>query len=772
MNKLVQSKSECTRKLQICCGQQSVELDSCINDYVKTCFCLLMCLGCLLSQAHVITGEVLDLNTNKPISNVNIFIENSNVGTMTNIEGKFSIYVNNIKSNNVNLNISMIGYEKKVINFNLLSPSIDLGMILLNPQSLELQSVHIHAHGDRFNQISDISLSGQDLNDNIRGNLAETLANQPNIGVNSFGVVTSKPVLRGYSGDRFLIVKDGSEIGDLSVSSIDHVITLDMNEVNEIEIIRGPKTMLYGSNAIGGVIRTSINGNPKVRVRKVRSKLTFGGESYNSGLYGNMIFYIPFGNNQLNLVASNRDTRTQTSPIRELQNTYSQTSNYKLGFTRYNKRGYLNFIFEDYSMDYGIPPSLEGHINGVDIKLTKQTFQFNYHRDLSLYNFNQFDIKYDYIDYEHREYENNKDYFSVSLAKKTHNMKMELFSNDLIIGSEINFKKFIPGGFFWTPRTDEYDISFYGFYEKNLNSFDLLSAFRIGKTSIQPEILWSFSNLNDEDVNIKSFNYSSSSIGIIKNINKFKLNSWIMYNMKVPRVEELYSDGPHLGTYAYEIGQPNLQIEEIYGMETSLAYNTTSLDISLTSFYNYSPYYYQMSKMGDCNGVFIKGESHPCAGADFIEWGSGAAGWLYKYDIQGIESVIKGIEFNFEYSFMNYNIVYDFSYVKGNNLTNDQPLSYINPTKEILQLSYAKDFKEIGLRFSNIHSQNRLGEFESYTPSALLVDIISSYTINNHNISIQFKNILNQIHYNHLSIIKDIMPEPGRNLLINYKIFF
>ena len=67
MNKLVQSKSECTRKLQICCGQQSVELDSCINDYVKTCFCLLMCLGCLLSQAHVITGEVLDLNTNKPI---------------------------------------------------------------------------------------------------------------------------------------------------------------------------------------------------------------------------------------------------------------------------------------------------------------------------------------------------------------------------------------------------------------------------------------------------------------------------------------------------------------------------------------------------------------------------------------------------------------------------------------------------------------------------------------------------------------------------------
>ena len=59
-----------------------------------------------------------------------------------------------------------------------------------------------------------------------------------NIGVNSFGTVTSKPVLRGYSGDRLLLTKDESETGDLSRSSIDHVIAIDMAEVNEIEIIR------------------------------------------------------------------------------------------------------------------------------------------------------------------------------------------------------------------------------------------------------------------------------------------------------------------------------------------------------------------------------------------------------------------------------------------------------------------------------------------------------------------------------------------------------
>ena len=76
------------------------------------------------------------------------------------------------------------------------------------------------------------------------------------------------------------------------------------------------------------------------------------------------------------------------------------------------------------------------------------------------------------------------------------------------------------------------------------------------------------------------------------------------------------------------------------------------------------------------------------------------------------------------------------------------------------------------LRLSKIHSQNRLGEFESYTPSSFLVDFIINYNNNNNNITIQLNNIFNEEYYNHLSKIKSIMPEPGRNILINYKIFF
>jgi iron complex outermembrane receptor protein len=116
--------------------------------------------------------------------------------------------------------------------------------------------------------------------------------------------------------------------------------------------------------------------------------------------------------------------------------------------------------------------------------------------------------------------------------------------------------------------------------------------------------------------------------------------------------------------------------------------------------------------------------------------------------------------------------VYDFSLVRGDNLTTDRPLSYMNPDKQILKFEYEKEFMNYNIRLSKIHAQNRLGEFESYTPSSFLVDFIISYRNSNQNITIQFNNIFNAEYYNHLSKIKSIMPEAGRNILINYKLLF
>jgi len=600
-----------------------------------------------------------------------------------------------------------------------------------------------------------------------------TLSNQSNLGVSSFGATTSKPVLRGYSGDRFLLTKSGSKTGDLSQSANDHAIALDITEVNQIEIIRGPKSLIYGSNVIGGVINTVINGSPKVRVNKFYKKIMLGTESFNKGMYGNLALYVPIRDNQINMTINNRLTSNQTSPIGELDNTGSKVANYKLGFTRYSNNGYFNFIIENYKMDYGIPPSIEGHINGVDIELMKNTYQINYHQDISLLNINQIDIKYNFINYEHKEFENNSDYYSVSLAKNTHNLKIELQSPQTVFGSELDYKQFTPGGFYWTPVTNEYDLSLYGFHEVVLNNFNLLGSFRAGYLSIQPNLNFkSYANLEVQEIKDRSFKYFSSSIGMKKIINKFEFNTWVMNTMKAPMVEELYSDGPHLGVYSYEIGNPDLDLEKTYGIESSIKYRTSPFNISFTGFYNYSPYYYQMNKMGQCQEQFVNGQSHPCAGADFIEWGSGSSGWLYKYQSKAIESLIKGLEFNLYYVYQDFKIEYDFSLVRGNDLTNDSYLSHMNPDKQTLTLEYQADLISYKLRLSNIHSQNKLGEFENYTPSSFLFDFIIGYQRNNHSITMQINNAFDQKHYNHLSRIKSIIPEAGRNIVLLYNIAF
>ena len=738
--------------------------------YYKLLVLCAICLGNLIPQTYSISGNVRDAVSNNILDNVNVQVEGSGVGTATDEDGSFILIYENQSNSEINLIFSMIGYDKLSIQLELINPTISIGIVELSPKSLQHEPIHVHSHSDKSTQASDINISGRDLDNNRATNLALTLSHQPNIGVNSFGLTTAKPVLRGYTNKRYIIVRDGNMIGDLSDSSMDHAIAFDMSDVNAIDIVRGPQSLIFGSKAIGGIINTTINGSPKLRVEKLYTSFLLGIESYNTGLYGNMHLYFPWKSNQINFSVNSRHTDNQSSPTGTLPNSSSEIRNYRIGLTRYNKNNYINFIFENYFMNYGIPPSTEGHINGVDIKLAKQSININFHQDLFLKNYNQLDIKYNYIDYDHQEYENDKDYYAVSLLNNTHDIKVELKSLNLVSGASYSYRDFYPGGFYWTPRTEEIKFSIYNFYEKSYDFFDLLASIRSEYLVINPDENVIFANLENDDIKPKNFQTISSSLGIRKHFNKIVISSWIMNTMTAPRIEELYSDGPHLGTYSYEIGEPTLDLEKIYGIESSVEYINKNIHLTLSGFYNYSPYYHQMTKTGDCPEEYVAGESHPCAGADFIEWGSGASGWLYIYRSEGVRSLIRGAEFTIAYSYRDFNFQYNASLVYGDNLTNEMPLSYINPPKQVLTLGYSKEHVNFSARLSRGHEQNRLGEFESYTPGYFLVDLISSYNIKKHYVTIQFNNIFDAMFYNHLSLIKEVVPEPGRNIALSYKV--
>jgi len=240
-----------------------------------------------------------------------------------------------------------------------------------------------------------------------------------------------------------------------------------------------------------------------------------------------------------------------------------------------------------------------------------------------------------------------------------------------------------------------------------------------------------------------------------------------MLTGRAPSIEDLYSDGPHLGTYAYEIGQPKLDLEKTVGFESSLEHNTDKSEIRLTGYQNFSPNYHISTKMGD--------GYEP--GADWIEWGSGSSGWLYKYQMEGHRVLIYGFEFDIKYKLTRLiNVHGSMSAIRGENLSGNRPLAYMPPGKFLFTTEL--DMKPVfaSLTLKKVLPQARLGEFETRTDGYFLVDVNGTYIIHSskviHKIIFQVDNIFDQEYYNHLSRIKLVIPEKGRSIGIQYRMVF
>ena len=209
------------------------------------------------------------------------------------------------------------------------------------------------------------------------GSIAQTLQNETGIAIQSMGQATTRPILRGYSGDRFLITKNGVKTGDLSHSSADHAMSLDLGGVERIEVFRGPRALLFGSNTIGGVVNIEKNSLSSQKLDESRSYFISGIDSGNRGLFSSYSFETPWGSNNIRFSTQARKTGNQITPIGELENTSVNNQEAFIGISRIGDNKRAVFSFERVLMDYGIPGSPEGHINGVDLKLSKNTQELN-----------------------------------------------------------------------------------------------------------------------------------------------------------------------------------------------------------------------------------------------------------------------------------------------------------------------------------------------------------------------------------------------------------
>ena len=734
----------------------------CIHSFIF----LLFSSSLYSNDVSSVKGIILDKTNQEPIAGVNIIIENDDNGTSSDNEGRFSLELKAPSENK--LVFTMLGFKDTSIVINQTNNDQTL-KVFLNPKAIKMNAITVHSHkeSNQSKAPSSITMVGNKLEKNIISDLATTLSGESGIAIRSSGQATQRPILRGYSGDRFLITSDGFELGDMSNTTADHAVSMEISAAEGVEVMRGPETLAYGSNTIAGIINIITPfKNPK-KLSSTNYKLLFGHESSNqSNLIGSDV-NIPLNDYQLTVSLNNRSAQDQSSPIGTLENTALKKNDLTLSLTKFGEKDLITIELKDFSMDYGIPGSPEGHINGVDLALKNQTQKLKYHSDITFMSFNILDLEQGYVRYGHREFVKGSNYASVDLRQDIIYFNAMLTSKNLKIGANFQNRNYFTKGFIWTPNTNEMKFSLFGVHTKNLTNKKFQLSGRVEYRSINPSADDTFfSNIDAGDVRKRDYLLASLGASAQKNWDNISIYNHLLLTSRAPRIEDLYSDGPHLGTYSYEIGEPNLEQENTIGFENTTSFFGNGHELKLTSYINYSTNFHILQKEGD--------GYEP--GATWIEWGSGSAGWLYKYKLYGKETLIQGFEPSAKLNLKYFNLLANASICKGINLEDDKPLAYIPPDLLRIQIEKRISFLNNTLEGIFVSNQNKLGEFEHPTDGYKLLNYNCSYTFskseNIHQIIFQVTNILNETYYNHLSKIKMIMPEPGRGINLRYKVNF
>ena len=708
-----------------------------------------------------IEGVVRDAETGEPLAGAQVSVVGSGIRAVTHGDGTF--HLTGIAEGSYTLRADRLGYrgataevtvgdESAVVVIELVSSPIALQGLVVTSTISERGA----AEALRPVRV----MAGDELQRRMAATVAATLASMPGLAVTSMGPTVSQPVIRGLSGDRVLMLEDGTAAGDASNSGADHTTALDPSSARRIEVVRGPGALLYGGNALGGVINIIRDEIPSAVPHHLTGAATLQTQTVTGSLAGSATaFFAASERVPVRVEVAVRRAGDLQTPAGTLLNTDGGLWSGGAGAAYVAEWGHMGASFRGYRNYYGIPGGfVGGHEEGVRIEMERVASKFRTVVDKPAGFFRNLRFDATHTWYEHREIE-PPDILGTQFVQ-------QVASGDVLgrhgewgplaagaMGARVSWEDFGYGGGFYTPDTRRLKAALYLLEEVDLGSAQIEWGLRYDWTRADPVEEDRDSDIGE--IRDRSFHSFSASLGILYNVGSgLTLGASVVRAFRSPDISELYSEGPHLAAYAFEVGNPSLEGEIGRGLDVFLRFESDRLRAEVTGFHNDIRDYVYGEDTGRLSRVLLP-----------------------IYQFRGNNAVFTGFEAGVDAD-AGRGLALEgvVSLVKGSLQDTDRPLPLVPPLKGHVALKYEQRLWFVRGEAEMAARQDRIGEFETPTDGYRVFNAAAGARLTLGGrlnvLTVSLDNATDTEYRNHLSRVKEIMPEGGRGLSVTYRIVF
>ncbi len=772
--------------------------------------------------AATVTGKITD-DKNQPIENAAVHVHGKDQGVKTNAQGEFSIDVDSQSQ----LHVSKDNFIDSRIAVNENSNNVTVS---LTPTSVETVVVYASAlHKNSLEMISPVSvLSGDELKNKSKATLGETLKGLPGVNASYFGPVSSSPIIRGLDGPRVKITQNGLDASDASRIGPDHATSSDSLAAEQIEVLRGPSTLLYGSGAIGGVVNVVDNRIPTSNLddltgaaeyshdtfsnsNTVAAKLETGNDGFNFHFDGTKRSGDDYETPTFNITDEDGDVETHNS----VENTFIDSDTFNVGTSYVGDHLTVGFSYGSIETDYGIPghehhdhdhegETEEEHDEHADEEEEESVYaHLEQDRWQGLISYaldnnwiENINLRVGYTDYKHSEIEDGEigTTFKNETTEARLNVEHKLAQWHGMMGyhySESDYDAIGEEAF--TPASVTTTHALYLLEEREFGDVTLelgarIEDYEITSTITESEHAHDHDEEEDHDEGeeesiaySESFTNVSASAGAIWQYTPGQsIALSLSHSERAPLSAELLSNGLHIATGTYELGlgyhigdnevhfEPeDIKQEKSTNLDFSFRRFSGDFGYTVNFFYNdIKNFYYQQN-----TGLVYDEE-------DGLESAIGAhddAVAVYQFASKDAE--LYGVEFDVHYQIDPNAMVKVFGDSTRAKLKDDEGnLPRIPANKLGSELQYNLGDLQLTLTGTHYFEQDNISAYETKTDGYTIVDAQANYQLSLGAIDTQLylnvDNITDELGFVHSSFIKDKAPLPGRNFRFGIRGYF